>query len=147
MLAAVAVFGGVQLGHGLGPRAIYDFKGPRTLDQKKITVVYDLSLKFIPKTLILLQFILFNWKFSSTMVKYWMSFYPKISFWCILDLLNWFFFDHGEVLNEFLPKNSWFCCFSVLLNDKIFFILVHFSAIKMKNFLQPWWNTPVKLCE
>ena len=31
---AVAVFGGVQLGHGLGPRAIYNFKGPRTLDQK-----------------------------------------------------------------------------------------------------------------
>ena len=34
-------FWGVQLGHGLGPRAIYDFKGPRTLDQKKIIVVHD----------------------------------------------------------------------------------------------------------
>ena len=32
----VAVFGGVQLGHGLGPRAIYDFKGPRALATKKL---------------------------------------------------------------------------------------------------------------
>ena len=48
----VAVFGGVQLGHGLGPRALYTIsRGLAPWTNMKIIVVFDLSLGFIPKIL------------------------------------------------------------------------------------------------
>ena len=52
---------------------------------------------------------LLNWKFSSTMVKYWMSFNPKslmLVHFRFLELK--IFFNHGELLNEFILHSSAF---------------------------------------